>query len=124
MSGAGGGPGGWGDGASLFFRAVDNSTYDETLYRYEVARGRLSELSSGEEAYGNLTPVPGGLLLTIQSATAPSDLWHIDVTTGRRTRVTELNPQLTDFAFSKPELLHFDNADGEQIGISSCRVSV
>ena len=104
------------DGSSLFFRAVDNSTYDETLYRYEVARGRLSELSAGEEAYGNLTPVPGGLLLTIQSATAPSDLWHIDVTTGRRTRVTELNPQLTEFAFSKPELLHFDNSDGERLG--------
>ena len=104
------------DGSSLFFRAVDNRTYDETLYRYELAQGRLSQLASGEEAYGNLMPVPDGLLLTIQSATAPSDLWFIDGTTGRRARVTELNPQLTDFAFSKPELLHFDNADGERLG--------
>ena len=104
------------DGASLFFRAVDNSTYDETLFRYEVARGRLSALASGQEAYGNLMLVPGGLLLTIQSATALSDLWHVDGITGQRTRVTELNPQLSDFAFSKPELLHFDNADGERLG--------
>ena len=104
------------DGSSIFFRAVDNSTYDQTLYRYETERGRLFKLASGEESYGNLIPIPEGLLLTIQSATAPSDLWFIDGTTGRRTRVTELNPQLTDFAFSKPELLHFDNADGERLG--------
>ena len=104
------------DGSSIFFRAVDNRTYDQTLYRYETARGELSKLASGEESYGTLMPVPGGLLLTIQSATVPSDLWFIDGTSGRRTRVTELNPQLTDFAFSKPELLHFDNADGERLG--------
>jgi Tol biopolymer transport system component/dienelactone hydrolase len=104
------------DGSSLFFRAVDNGTYDETLYRYELEGGRLSPLASGEEAYGNLMPVPGGLLLAIQSGTRPSDLWHIDGTTGRRTRVTELNPQLAEFAFSQPELLHFDNAEGEQLG--------
>ena len=104
------------DGSSLFFRAIDNRTYDQTLYLYETAHGRLSQLASGEESYGDLMPVPDGLLLTIQSATAPSDLWFIDGNTGLRSRVTELNPQLTDFAFSKPELLHFDNADGERLG--------
>jgi len=104
------------DGSSLFFRAVDNGTYDETLYRYDLADGRLTQLASGEESFGTLVPVSDGLLVTIQSATAPSDLWHIDGTTGRRTRVTELNPQLADFAFSQPELLHFDNADGERLG--------
>ena len=35
------------DGESLFFRAVDNATYDETLYRYDVAEGALSVLASG-----------------------------------------------------------------------------
>ncbi len=104
------------DGTSLFFRTVDNRTYDETLFRYELTEGRRSELASGEEAYGTPMLVPDGLLLTIQSATSPSDLWHIDGITGRRTRVTELNPQLSDIAFSTPELLHFDNADGERLG--------
>ena len=103
-------------GSSLFFRAVDIHSYDETLYHYDLAQDRLSRLASGRESYSDLVPVPGGLLLTIQSATVPSDLWHIDGSTGRRTRVTELNPQLTDFTFSEPELLHFDNSDGERLG--------
>ena len=94
------------DGSSLFFRAVDNHTYDETLYRFDLRQGRLLEL----------TPVPEGVLVAIQSATAPSDLWFIDGDTGLRTRVTELNPHLSDFEFSEPELLHFDNADGERLG--------
>ena len=104
------------DGASLFFRTVDNESYDETIYRYEPARRRLSELASGEEAYGSLTPIPGGLLLSIQSATAPADTWRLDASTGARAQVTRLNPQLGDFAFSKPELMYFNNADGERLG--------
>lgn len=104
------------DGEALFFRATDNATYDETLYRYEVSRGALTVLASGEESYGSMSPVPGGLLVSIQSSTAPADLWYIDAASGARTRVTELNPQITDFDFSEPELLHFDNADGERLG--------
>jgi dipeptidyl aminopeptidase/acylaminoacyl peptidase len=35
---------------------------------------------------------------------------------GQRTRITELNPQLARFRFSKPELFNFHNADGERLG--------
>jgi dipeptidyl aminopeptidase/acylaminoacyl peptidase len=33
-----------------------------------------------------------------------------------RTRITDLNPQLARFAFSRPELFYFHNADGERLG--------
>jgi dipeptidyl aminopeptidase/acylaminoacyl peptidase len=35
---------------------------------------------------------------------------------GLRTRITDLNPQLARFTFSKPELFSFFNADGERLG--------
>ena len=35
---------------------------------------------------------------------------------GLRARVTDLNPQLARFTFSKPELFHFHNADGDRLG--------
>ncbi len=31
-------------------------------------------------------------------------------------RLTDLNPQLRDFEFSKPSLFYFENADGERMG--------
>src|SRR5215204_1798792 len=40
------------DGAALYFRAIDNTTYDETIYRYQVAGEKLEKVASGQESYG------------------------------------------------------------------------
>ncbi len=104
------------DGAALFFRAIDNASYDETIYRYDVAEADLSVVASGEESFGTLMPVPGGVLTAVQSSTTPPDLWRLDASTRERARVTDLNPQLAAFEFSRPELFHFDNADGDRLG--------
>jgi dipeptidyl aminopeptidase/acylaminoacyl peptidase len=104
------------DGSNLFFIAIDNESYDETLYRYAVAEGQRSVLAQGSESFGALLPVPSGLLVSKQSATSPADLWLTDLDRGDWTRVTRLNPQLSRFAFSQPELFHFDNADGDRLG--------
>jgi dipeptidyl aminopeptidase/acylaminoacyl peptidase len=103
------------DGASLVFRAVDNTTYDETLYRYTIASQRLEPIARGPGTYGRLQPAPAGLVMTIEDATHPADLWMIGAD-GRRVRITDLNPQLARFTFSKPELFYFHNADGERLG--------
>lgn len=107
----------WGDGGrSLFFVATDNASYDETLYRYDVMTSAVTALAEGRESYGSLIPVPGGVVASIQSATTPPDLWRIDALTGQRTRVTELNPQLSEFAFSQPEIFYFDSQHGDRLG--------
>lgn len=103
------------DGAALYFRAVDNATYDESIYRYTVADHKVERLFTGAESYGRLQATAAGLLASIESATQPSDLWLLGPS-GRRVRVTHLNPQLARFSFSTPELFHFDNADGERLG--------
>lgn len=104
------------DGRELYFRAVDRQTYDETIYQFNVTEHQLEPLIRGEESYGNITPLPGALLVSIQSATRPADLWLIDTETGSRRQVTNLNPQLERFNFSTPELFHFDNTDGDRLG--------
>ena len=103
------------DGAALFFQAVDNKSYDETLYRYTVASQKLEAIARGEESFGRLQATPAGLVASIEAATRPTDLWLLTAA-GQRARITTLNPQLARFSFSKPELFYFDNADGDRLG--------
>ena len=103
------------DGSALYFKAVDNKTYDEKVYRYTVATSALDVIAQGPEVYGALIPSPAGVVARIENATHPDDLWLLDGK-GGRSRVTDLNPQLARFAFSTPELLYFHDADGERLG--------
>jgi dipeptidyl aminopeptidase/acylaminoacyl peptidase len=103
------------DGSALFFRAVNNVTYNETLYRYTLADQKLEAIATGEESYGRMVPAAGGVISTIEDARHPGDLWLVGGR-GARMRVTELNPQLARFTFSKPEIFYFHGADGERLG--------
>jgi dipeptidyl aminopeptidase/acylaminoacyl peptidase len=103
-----------GDGSALFFRAVNNTSYDETVYRYTLADQRLEPVVRGEESYGRFAATPNGVVSAIESATQPGDLWLIGA--GQRMRITDLNPQLARFKFSTPELFYYYNADGDRLG--------
>jgi len=103
------------DGSAVYFRATDNATYDETIYKYTLADGRLERVAHGQESYGRLASSPAGLVVPIEDATHPDDLWLVGLG-GRRARVTDLNPQLARFAFSTPEMFQYFNADGERLG--------
>jgi len=105
------------EGDSLYFRSVDHESYEETLYRYRVAGdGRLEILTSGPEVYGNLSASATRLTFTRESATRPEELYQIDLETGERSPLTDLNPQLDAFGFSTPEMFAFENTDGERLG--------
>jgi NDP-sugar pyrophosphorylase family protein len=41
--------------------------------------------------------------------------WLVDGGSNRRTRITDLNPQLARFTFSKPEMFWYFNADGDRL---------
>ena len=101
------------DGSTLFFRAVNNQSYDETIYKYTIATEKLESIAHGPESYGRLVAAPQGVMTTVEDATHADDLWNIG---GGRTRITDLNPQLARFSFSKPELFYFYDADGERLG--------
>jgi dipeptidyl aminopeptidase/acylaminoacyl peptidase len=103
------------DGTALYFKAVDNTTYDEKIYRYTVATSALDAIAHGPEAYGALLTSPAGIVTRIENATHPDDLWLLDAK-GARSRVTDLNPQLARFSFSTPDLFYFRSADGDRLG--------
>ena len=103
------------DGSALFFRAVNNKTYDETVYRYGVAEQKLEPVAHGQESYGRFVAAPGGIVSAVEDATHPIDLWMFGAN-NQRSRITDLNPQLARFTFSQPELFYFHNADGERLG--------
>src|SRR5262245_6628207 len=103
------------DGSALYFRAVVNTTYDETVYRYTIADQKLEPVVHGEESYGRFAVAASdGVVTMIEDATHAPDLWLVGA--GQRTRITDLNPQLARFTFSKPELFYYYNADGERLG--------
>lgn len=103
------------DGSALFFRAINNTTYDEAVYRYTSADQRLEPIVRGQESYGRFAATSVGVVSAIEDATHASDLWMVGAG-GQRTRITDLNPQLARFTFSKPELFSFHSADGERLG--------
>src|SRR5206468_6520396 len=65
------------DGGALFFRAVNNTAYDETLYRYTVRDQKLEPIARGQESYGRVTAIVGGIVSTAEDATHPAALWLI-----------------------------------------------
>lgn len=103
------------DSRTLYFRAVNNQTYDETVYRYTPADDKLEAVARGQESFSRLQATAAGLLASIESATRPTDLFILGAG-DQRTRITTLNPQLAKFSFSKPELFYYDNADGDRLG--------
>jgi dipeptidyl aminopeptidase/acylaminoacyl peptidase len=103
------------DGAALYFRAVNNATYDETIYGYQLPGQMLEPVVRGQESYGRRAAAPAGIVSSIEDATHAPDLWLL-AAGSQRTRITDLNPQLARFTFSKPELFYYHNADGERLG--------
>jgi dipeptidyl aminopeptidase/acylaminoacyl peptidase len=103
------------DGLALFFRAVNNTTYDETVYRYTPADQKLEPVVRGQESFGRFVATSGAVVSAIEDATHAADLWMIGAG-GQRMRITDLNPQLSRFTFSQPELFYFHSADGERLG--------
>ncbi|HJZ77960.1 MAG TPA: prolyl oligopeptidase family serine peptidase [Vicinamibacterales bacterium] len=102
------------DGSAVYFRAVNSKSYDETLYKYTPADQKRQRVIQGPESYGRLVATSNGVVVPVEDATHPDDLWLADG--GRRTRITDLNPTLARFTFSKPEMFWYFNADGERLG--------
>jgi dipeptidyl aminopeptidase/acylaminoacyl peptidase len=76
------------DGRSLLVTAGD--TLDEPVFRVDVATGRVTRLTQSGTA-GNVVPLrDGGLLYTLNSLTAPDDLYRMD-RSGAVSQLTNVN---------------------------------
>src|SRR5207248_5635875 len=57
------------DGSAVYFRAVNNTSYDETLYRYTPSDQRLRRVTQGAESYGRVAATNRGIVVPIEDAT-------------------------------------------------------
>ena len=105
------------DGQALFYRAVDLSSLEETIYRWSAGELKAHRAFSANEFLSGLSPSADGRLLafTAMSATAPADGYLLDLGEERRRPVTRLNPQLNAFRFVAPEVFDYYSADGESL---------
>lgn len=103
------------DATALYFKATDNRSYDETLYRYDLASATLTALSSGRRSFDDLQASRGRIVFTAEDAAHPPDLYSLEAGAAEPRRLTTLNPQLERFRFSVPEIFDFWNADGERL---------
>ena len=105
------------DGSALFFRAVNNKTYDETIYRYTVADRALEPVARGPGIVRRgCSRRPPACLAVDRSRDAARPISGCSAPAGSARASPTLNPQLARFTFSKPELFYFDNADGDRLG--------
>lgn len=105
-----------GDGSTLFFRAIDQATYAESIRRWQPGMDAPAQVLSAEEALGNVSPSRDGTLVafTAMSATRPED-GYLVTAAGDRRRLTELNPQVERFRFVAPERFSYYSADGDPL---------
>ena len=103
------------DSRTVFFKTTNSENYDEALYGYSLDEQELTNLSEGEESYSIVGSADRGVVVNIQGATRWSDMWLVDENGGGKKRISNLNPQLEKFGFSKPELFHYYNGDGDKL---------
>ncbi|AZZ99652.1 prolyl oligopeptidase family serine peptidase [Pseudoalteromonas sp. R3] len=88
------------------------------IAKLNLATGKLTTLTSGEAKYSLIEKAKQAdtLLFTRQSYHEFPDLWQTDSTFDKRNKITNLNPQLSTFAWGqKPELVQYQGYNGEQL---------
>ncbi|WP_443584168.1 S9 family peptidase [Sphingomonas sp. CLY1604] len=104
---------------------VSNVDGSRDLFVYDVASARARKLdlpagqNSDNEYFGLLpafSPDGGRLLLPYSSGSAPFDYWTYDLTTGKRTRTTDLGlASVRAQALPKSRTVTYNSADGTPI---------
>jgi dipeptidyl aminopeptidase/acylaminoacyl peptidase len=105
------------DGKTLFYLSDDEQSYRETIHRWQAGSGQSSVVYSADRNIHALKPSRDGSVLafTAQSATAPDDGYVVESAKTEARRITDLNPQLSAFAFQEPKMFRFRNVDGVEL---------
>lgn len=107
------------DGKLVFFKGTNLHTYEDYIYRFELSTRRVTRLTEGKETIGRLGSKGNTFLFSAESANQSADFYTFDDKSRsqpKRRKVTTLNPQLSEFEFSVPDLIHYTNGDGETLG--------
>jgi dipeptidyl aminopeptidase/acylaminoacyl peptidase len=100
------------DGRSLLVTAQE--VLDHPAFRVDMRSGKVTRLTEGGNV-GNLTPLAGGALYTLNSLTAPDDLYRMGKN-GRSERLTAVNAdKLAELDPVSVERFRFAGANGDPV---------
>ncbi|MFW2828884.1 prolyl oligopeptidase family serine peptidase [Sphingomonas sp. ID0503] len=101
------------DGRSLLVTAED--IYDRPVFRVDVPSGKVTRLTK-DGSTANISPLAGGgAILTLDSLTAPADLYRMDKA-GKLTRLTQVNAdKLAGVDMPEPTRFSFTGANGDTV---------
>ena len=88
------------------------------IFRIPASGGKIVHITEGAAMYADLDLAPDGnrFVCTIDSSSAPPDVWVLGVTGNGRTQISKSNPAFDEFAVAKSELVRWkgpDNVDVE-----------
>jgi dipeptidyl aminopeptidase/acylaminoacyl peptidase len=111
------------DSRSLFVQANDGTfasrarMFEQPIVRVQVADGRAERVVPGETVDWFLSTSADGRRLAYKAIEGRTmgDVFVLDVESGRRTRLTEVNPQLRELALGELRPVDWASFDGKQI---------
>lgn len=107
----------WGpQGQYIYFTAGISGT--DQLFRVEVARGEVRQVTEGERSLGGMSVSSNGrtVAYTVSDPLNPGDVYSSRMDGSSEVRLTHVNEALLqEVQLSSPENLHFSSADGTEI---------
>ena len=103
------------DGRSIYFAGVERGR--SGFYRLDVAGGAVRTLATGDWS-ANLDSVTRDLshgAAVVSTPSAPGDVAVVDLATGERRTITELNPQIKALALATCKAVTWKSQDGTSI---------
>ena len=103
------------DGETIYFIAMDRVRWQ--LYSASTAEDDIRQITRGDCVIGEISIADDGdtFLCTRSEPYAPADIWVGSVRTGEVKRLTELNPQLENFALGEMRVMQWQSSDGLEI---------
>lgn len=104
----------WDDeGEKIYFRSVKEATYQ--LYEYSFKKKEIRQITEGVHNYTSIAFAGDKLIAGKQSMNHPTDIYAVDIKSGKETQLTDVNKEVYDnLELGKIERRWVETTDGEQ----------
>ena len=102
-------------GKFLYFKVLDQETGRQGIFRVSLRNEKSEEMVLGNWMVKDTFLADSHLFFTLQNATAPENLWTLNLQTKRKSQITELNKQAGNLAFGQSELISWTSSAGDPL---------
>ncbi len=99
------------DGKSVYWNSEEGVR--RHIFRVAANGGRIEHITEGASMYADFDVSPDGnrIVCTIDTSSAPPDVWLINTSGSGRTRISQSNPAFDEFAVAKSEAVRWKGPD-------------